>query len=349
MTVGRNEANLASNNTQLSELRQFDMNSLLTHNTLSHQVAVTGLATLLPQAEEFIAQGIAVNTRKAYTSDWRHFADWCATHTVSSLPASPETVACYVTALAHAGRKVNTLTRHLSAIAAVHQQYQVLSPTRHPAVRAVMRGIRRSVGAPPHSVEALFTEDIVRMVATLPTTRLGWRDRALILLGFAGAFRSAELVGLNVEDLHLRTEGLAVLISRSKTDQEGQGRWVGIPYGANEATCPVGAVLTWLEAARITEGAVFRGMNRHDNITSARLSTRSVEVIIKRTAATAGLDAERYSAHSLRSGHCTSASRAGVPERVIIRTTGHRSTAMMQVYIKRGTLFTENSAAALGL
>ncbi|MHB9129939.1 MAG: site-specific integrase [Armatimonadota bacterium] len=134
-----------------------------------------------------------------------------------------------------------------------------------------------------------------------------------------------------------------------KTDQDGQGRLIGIPYGQHEETCPVRAMRAWLDAARILEGAVFRGMCRHDQFASERLSKRAVADVIKRTAKAAGLDPTRFSGHSLRAGHCTTAARAGVSEHTIMQQTGHKSLATLHRYIRQGSLFQENSAASLGL
>lgn len=309
----------------------------------------TTLVPLAAHVELFSGQGIADSTRLAYDLNWRTFTAWCTEHAVASLPASAETVSFYVTDLALQGRKFSTLTQHLAAISFEHQQAGLATPSRSPAVRHVMTGIRRTIKVAPHQVDALYTEDIRRMVATLPDTLIGLRDRALLLLGFAGAFRRSELVALNVDDLQFRMEGLCVRLRRSKTDQDGQGRLIGIPYGQHEETCPVRAMRAWLDTAQITDGAVFRGMCRHNRIASERLSKRAVADVIKRTAKVAGMDPAHVSGHSLRAGHCTTAARAGVSEHVIMQQTGHRSLATLHRYIRQGSLFLENSAASLGL
>jgi site-specific recombinase XerD len=187
------------------------------------------------------------------------------------------------------------------------------------------------------------------MVDTLGDDLAGHRDRALLLIGFAGAFRRSELVALDVADATEGHEGLTVHLRRSKTDQEGQGRTVGIPFGANLATCPVRAWRAWIEASAITEGPVFRSVDRHGHIGTTRLTGQSVAHIVKRHAAMAGLDPEQIAGHSLRAGLATSAAAAGVPERVIANTTGHKGSAMLRRYIREGTLFGQNAAAAVGL
>jgi integrase len=187
------------------------------------------------------------------------------------------------------------------------------------------------------------------MVGGLGTDSAGCRDRALLLLGFAGALRRSELVGLDVADITEGTDGLTVLLRRSKTDQEGAGRTVGVPYGSNPVTCPVRAWRAWLEVSGIEEGPVFRSVDRHGRIGVTRLTAQAVALVLKRHAAGAGLDPGDVAGHSLRAGLATSAAEAGVPERVIAATTGHRGTAMLRRYIREGSLFRENAASAVGL
>jgi len=307
------------------------------------------MRNIMEQAQKYFANGHSENTRIAYASDWAQFELWCNVQGMMALPAVPEVIAIYLTAMTMQGMKLNTITRRLAAIKQEHTLAGLPSPTSSPIVHAVLKGIRRTHGVMAHGSDALLTEDIVAMVGALPKTQKGKRDKALILLGFAGAFRRSELVAMDVADLELRREGLAITLRFSKTDQQGVGRLVGIPYGAHEETCPVRALQDWLAAANITEGAIFRGMNRGGGIISERLSGRAVSTLIKEATEAAGLDSARYSPHSLRSGHCTSAARAGVEERVLQQQTGHKSPAMLRRYVRSGSLFLENSAAALGL
>jgi integrase len=187
------------------------------------------------------------------------------------------------------------------------------------------------------------------MLEALPNTRVGLRDRALLLLGFAGAFRRSELVGLDVADLEFARAGVIVTLRKSKTDQEGRSRRLGIPFGSSEQTCPVRSVQAWLEAARISEGPVFRSLDRFQQVQGARLSDKAVALIIKRRAKAVGLDPARYAGHSLRAGLATSAAAAGASERVIMSQTGHRSADMVRRYIRDGSLFTSNPAGMVGL
>jgi integrase len=307
------------------------------------------LLEILTNAQEFLSTTVAESTREVYARDWQAFVRWCGGVALPDLPSSPEVVACYFTSLAMKGFRVTTIRRHSAAIAAAHRASGYPTPTTHPAIKELLRGMTRKLGTPPKPVDALLSEDIKRMSRALPETLLGARDKALILLGFAGAFRRSEIVGLNVDDIGYRDEGLVIILRRSKTDQKGEGRWVGIPHGKNPDTCPAAALQHWLELSGISEGAIFRGLDRHGNIVSIRLSTRSVGEIIKRAAKAAGFEPSRYSGHSLRSGHCTQASRSGVAEHVIAQQTGHRSLASLKRYIRLGRLFEENSADGLDL
>jgi len=202
---------------------------------------------------------------------------------------------------------------------------------------------------PSARVRPVTVPELRTMVKGLGIDPAGCRDRALLLLGFAGALRRSELVGLDVADVTEGTDGLTVRLRRSKTDQEGAGRTVGIPYGSNPATCPVRAWRAWLEVSGVAEGAAFRPVDRHGHIGGTRLSAQAVALVLKRHAARAGIDPGEVAAHSLRAGLATSAAAAGVPERVIAEQTGHRGTAMLRRYIREGSLFRENAASAVGL
>jgi len=187
------------------------------------------------------------------------------------------------------------------------------------------------------------------MIATLPNNMIGTRDKALLLLGFAGAFRRSEIASLMVEDLTFSRDGITVLLRRSKTDQEGEGRKIGIPYGSNIDTCPVRAIEDWLQASSITTGPLFRSVNKGGKVQASPLCDKAIALIVKRTAEAAGLNPADYGGHSLRAGLATSAAMAGVEERVIMKQTGHRSVNMVRKYIRDGSLFRENAAAKIGL
>lgn len=303
---------------------------------------------LLDELARFEKKALPENTRRSYASDWKDFRTWCARRSRTALPASPETVALYLTARSKT-RKVSTLSRRLTVIGKVHRAWGKESPITDARVRRVWRGILHEKGEAPERKAPTLTADIRKMVATLDDDLADVRDRALLLLGFAGAMRRSELVALNFGDLQLTDDGFVVRVRRSKTDQTGKGRKIGIPYGEHGATCPVRAVLAWLERSGIDRGALFRKVNRHGQLEGTRLSDRSVAEVVKRTCKAAGLKPSKFSGHSLRAGLATSAAIAGVEERAIQEQTGHRSLKVLRTYIREGSLFRNNAAKKVGL
>ena len=306
---------------------------------------------LLEAARTYAAASRSANTRRAYQSDLRDFTAWCDINGMHALPAAPETVALYLTALAQTGAKVSTIQRRVSAISQAHQLAgHTPPPTADPVVRSTMAGIRRSLGTAPEQKAPLLTGELRRLLATCdPATRAGLRDRALLLLGFAGGFRRSELVALDAGDVVETDDGLRVRIRRSKTDPEGQGREVGIPYGQHPETCPIRALRAWRAVTGVEPASLFRPVDRHDQVHAGRLSDRGVARVVQRAALRAGLDPARYAGHSLRAGLATAAAQGGAPERAIMAQTGHRSLTMVRRYIRSGSLFTENAAAYVGL
>jgi len=301
------------------------------------------------QARAYRQAGRTAGTRRVYESAFALFKEWCARHQASPLPADPRTVAFYLTDAARRYR-ATTLDLHLAAIAYAHRVAGLPIPTTHQAVREVRTGVRRTHGAPARGKAALMTEDLRRLLGLLDEMPVGLRDRALLLLGFAGAFRRSELVGLDVEDLEFTPRGIRVALRRSKTDQEAEGRPVGIPYGASVETCPVRAVERWLAHVRSVlpgydRGPLFLRLDAGGRVRLGRLSDRGVARVVQRWAERAGLDPSRFAGHSLRAGLATSAAAGGVSERAIMNQTGHRSLAMVRRYIRDGELFRDDNAA----
>lgn len=312
------------------------------------QVKDTRLNTITVQANEYMAHAKSANTLKAYRKDWEDFCRFCNANGTASLPASVETLVAYLTVQADS-HKVSTLERRIASISQAHQAAGLSTPTSDMQVRVLMQGIRRTIGTAQTAKSPVLTRDIKAMINALPGNLLGIRDRALLLIGFAGGFRRSEIVSLNVEDITFTREGLIVTLRKSKTDQECTGRKVGISYGSNPDTCPVRSLQLWLEESDITTGPLFRSVNRHGNVQDSRLSDKAVSLIVKRCAESAGLDANNYSGHSLRAGLATSAAMAGVSERSIMKQTGHKSTAMVRKYIRQGSLFQDNASSSIGL
>lgn len=307
-----------------------------------------GLVPLSNRVHDYVRASRSDNTRRAYASDLRHFEAWTETRGLEPLPAAPATVAEYLAD--HADElKPSTLQRRLVAISQAHSLAGLLNPTTSATVREVMKGIRRTRGTAKNKKAALTTPQLQWVVAALPDSIAGRRDRALLLLGFAGALRRSEIAALDVADLADHAEGLVINLRRSKTDQEGEGRLIGLPHGSHPETCPVLAVRDWLERAGITAGPVLRAVDRHGNIADGRLSGEAVARIVKRSVARAGLDPARFAGHSLRAGFATSAAAAGASERAIMDQTGHRSLVVLRGYIREGSLFVGNAAGAVGL
>lgn len=300
----------------------------------------------LARARKFMDSGKSTATKKAYAGDWAHFTAWCSQHRCQFLPAEPPTVAAYIADLALT-MKPATIQRRLAAIGQAHQVAGLESPTTTAPVRECWKGIRRTLSISQDKAAPLLVMDLRDIVSRLDLrTLLGLRDRALLCLGFAAALRRSELVALDVEDVEIRPEGLVLSVRRGKTDQEGQGRRIGIAVGRTEL-CPVAAVHAWRVAAGINDSALFRSVTRHGAV-GARLSDRAVDLVVRRHSNAARLAGD-YSAHSLRAGLATSAAQAGLSERDIAAQTGHRSLAVLRGYIREGELFRSNVTASLGL
>lgn len=319
---------------------------------MSYKLIIRERADIVPpsleQAREFARRSKAESTLLAYRTDWRDFCDWCEAHGLGPLPAAPASVASYIAECAER-LKVSSIQRRLSAIAEAHKAMGVESPTTTAVVRSTLKGIRRTLGTATVQKAPAVTADIRAMVEATDAGLIGVRDRALILLGFAGAFRRSELVSLDIKDCAFGKDGLTITLRKSKTDQDGAGRKIGIPYGSNPETCPVRTTQAWIDASAITNGPLFRVVDRHGHIRGRSPSPADVARIVKKLALRVGLDPTKYAGHSLRAGHATSAAIAGASERSIMNQTGHRSVQMVRRYIREGSLFRENSAGKLGL
>ena len=306
----------------------------------------TTAITTRPTAQDYARATRAQNTMRAYRAAWRAFAAWCEAEGHPALPADPLTVADY---LAHAAQahKASTLGVHVAAIRAAHRAAGHADPTADERARAVLRGIRRVHGQPAIQRDPLTLDDLRRLVRGCGDDLPGLRDRALLLLGFAAALRRSEIVSLNVE--HIRLNGvLRITLTRSKTDQEGQGIVKTIPRLQDAELCPVRALRAWLDAAGISSGALFRAVNRWGKV-GARLSAYDVARIVKRRAQAAGLDARMLAGHSLRAGFATSAALAGLDPLAIAEVTGHRNLNTLRKYIRAaGRIQSETVARVMG-
>jgi integrase len=287
-------------------------------------------------------------TWRAYEADWRAFDAWCRAVDLLPMPATPHTVALFLAAEAKLGRAPSTLGRRLAAIRLMHVGARHPSPHDAIEVDEVLRGIRRTWKRPKAQKAPAVDDEIKRMVdAVAPETLRGLRDRALLLLGFAGAFRRSELVALDADHVTERDEGLSMLIASSKTDQEGLGQVVAIPRVTGSPYCPVRAVLDWMIVANIQSGPVFRRLHRGDTVGQSRLSPQSVALIIKDLAGKVGLDASRYAGHSLRSGFLTSAARNHASIFKMADQSRHKSLDVLREYVRNEERFEDHAASGL--
>ncbi len=316
-------------------------------SSVAHNAHLVELARLFNGAKDYAANAKSESTRRAYRADWARFTEWCEVCKVAPLPAEPGVIASYVVHLAELGRKPSSIDRALVAISQAHKMARHDSPTATAAVRETLKGYKRQVGTAQEQKTPVEIEHLRRMLEVLPDSMIGARDGALLLIGFAGGFRRSEIVGLDVADVEFVSKGAVVTLRRSKTDQEGEGRRVGIPFGRRQETCPVRALREWLDRAELADGPLFRAVDKHGNLATGRLSGRTVARVVKRTALLAGYDASRFSGHSLRAGLATSAAQSGKPERVIMATTGHRSEKMVRKYIREGSLFANCASEGL--
>jgi len=295
---------------------------------------------LTDEASDLLAHAIAPNTERAYESDLRHFRDWGG-----SLPATPATICAYVGN--HAGRlSVATVQRRIATLSKAHSAAGLPNPCQTEVVKTTVRGLRRKHGTAQKQAKPLLRDDLFLVLDRMGDSLRDRRDRALLLLGFAGGFRRSELVALEQADLEIVRQGLVVTVRRSKADQEGEGRRIGIPHGRTRY-CPVAAVEGWLAASGINTGPLFRPITRHGHHASNALTGDAVSVLLRERLAAAGIDPEGYSGHSLRAGFATSAAQAGVSTLKIRAQTGHASDAMLARYVREGELFTGNAAGVL--
>jgi integrase len=308
--------------------------------SLAHAMALQVSDRSPDLVAQFVRDSLAANTRRAYRFDLQRFEEWGG-----RIPCDAHVLASYLAE--NAGRlAVATLVRRVAAITRAHEALNYTSPARSDLVRATLRGIRRQFGVRRQEAKPLLREDLFRVLDAIGDGMKEARDRALLLVGFAGGLRRSEIIALNAADIEPVRQGLIVHLRRSKTDQEGAGRKIGIPFGRTRF-CPVTALQQWRERSRVTEGPIFRPVDRHGRIAPERLSAEAVSSIIKERVGAAGFDPNGYSGHSLRAGFATSAAQAGISSWRIRQQTGHASDAMLARYIRDSELFIDNAAGAL--
>ena len=299
----------------------------------------------LDDASDYASAEKAQATRRAYRSDFEIFRAWCDARGALPLPASPESVAAFLASEAKRGVRPSTLSRRLAAILCAHKLAGRASPTDSEAVKATLRGIKRTTRAATNRKAPATADKISAMVAATGDGARDLRNRALLLLGFAGAFRRSELVALDADDVHFCDGGLRISIRKSKTDQEGEGATIAIVPGS--FACPVKATREWLNTARIETGPIFRPISKAGRVLNRRLSDRTVAEVVKAAARRVGLKAEDFSGHSLRSGFLTSAARRGASIFKMMDVSRHKSVDTLRSYVRDAELFFDHAGTGL--
>jgi len=288
----------------------------------------------------------ANNTIRAYKSDFKDFALFCAKNAFKNLPTEPKVVSLYLTYLSTKEAKMSTLKRRLVSIGVIHKLKGHYLDTKHPSIIENIMGIKRRKGSIQKSKKPLLINNLKKIINAIDNGKKDnikkLRDRTIILIGFSGGFRRNEIVSLDYDDLDFVPEGLKINIKRSKTDQFGEGSVKALPYFNKSQYCPVVSLKKWMDLTSITSGPVFRRFIKGSKLSENRLTNQTVALLIKEYLNLAGIDSTNYSGHSLRSGFATSAAESGAEERSIMNMTGHKSTEMVRRYIKEANLFKNN-------
>jgi len=276
------------------------------------------------------------NTIRAYRSDFKDFAGFCIKNGFNPLPSEPKIVSLYLTYMSSGeGKKISTLKRRIASISVVHRLKGHYIDTKHPIIIENLMGIKRKMGSYQTSKKPILIKELKEIMKAInkvnKSDEKSTRDKAIILIGFAGGFRRSELVSINYNDLDFVPEGVKIFIKRSKTDQSGEGMIKALPYFENKEFCPVTFLKKWLDISKIKSGLIFN------------ISDKSVALLIKKYTYIAGFDSKKYSGHSLRSGFATVSAEFGASERSIMAMTGHKTTQMVRRYIQEANLFKNNA------
>jgi site-specific recombinase XerD len=303
-------------------------------------------AHLVASSNRYVETGLrgAANTVRAYAGDWQRFTAWCALHAMATLPAPVEALAGFLTELADAGKKVATIQRHASAIAKAHELAGLDSPTADKKIKVLLRGIAREKKTRIKQAAAFTLANFKRTIKSIDvSTPTGLRNRALLLLGFTGAFRRSELEALNLEDLAFDEEGLVVSLDKSKTNQLGQAEEKAIFYSPELAVCPIRSLQAWLRVLGRTEGPVFVSLRKNQHLTTRRLTTKYINLITQQYLGS------NYTAHSLRASFVTVSKLNGADDSKVMNQTKHKTSAMIRRYTRLDNVRQHNSAKELGL
>ena len=294
---------------------------------------VTNVKSLELETLKNLRSSKASNTLRAYKSDYKDFTSFCLKNGFKPMPSEPKIISLYLTYLSKSC-KFSTLKRRLASISVIHRLSGHYIDTKHPMITENLMGIKRVKGSHQKAKKPILINELKLIVNAIDkdkNEKNRFKNRALILVGFAGGFRRSELVAIVNEDVDFVPEGVKIFVKRSKTDQSGEGMTKGIPYFLNANYCPVISLKNWIEKSEIKSGKIFD------------MSDKSVALTIKKYTALVGLDSNKYSGHSLRSGFATSTAELGAEERSIMAMTGHKTTQMVRRYIQEANLFKNNA------
>ena len=310
---------------------------------------ITDIKALYEETLNNLKNSKANNTIRAYKSDFKDFGGFCAKNGFKSLPTEPKIVSLYMTYLSTKDAKMSTLRRRLVSIGVIHRLKGHYLDTKHPIIIENLMGIKRKKGSYQKGKKPILINHLKLIIDEIDkdtsdeTGIRKFRDKTIILLGFAGGFRRIELISIDYEDLEFVAEGVKIFIRKSKTDQFGEGMIKGLPYFTNQQYCPVWHLKKWLEISEIKSGPIFRRFFKGLNLGKNRLTDQSVALFLKKYLSNAGIENQDYSGHSLRSGFATVSAEAGADERSIMAMTGHKTTQMVRRYIKEANLFKNNA------
>ena len=308
---------------------------------------ITDIKALQDQTLNNLKSSKAINTIRAYRSDFKDFSIFCVKNNLKSLPTDSKIVALYLTYLSSKGSKISTLKRRLVSIGVIHKLKGHYLDTKHPIIIENLMGIKRKIGSFQQGKKPILINQLKSIINVIDNEKTKEikkiRDKTLILIGFGGGFRRGELVSIDYNDIEMVQEGVKIVIRRSKTDQFGEGMVKGLPYFSNQNYCPVLHLKKWLELSNIKTGPIFRRFSKSFKLSENRLTDQSVALLLKYYLDIAGIENKNYSGHSLRSGFATVSAESGADERSIMAMTGHKTTQMVRRYIKEANLFKNNA------
>ena len=308
---------------------------------------VTDIKALQEETLKNLKNSKAINTVRAYKSDFKDFGLFCIKNGFNNLPSEPKIISLYLTYLSSNEAKISTIKRRLVSIGVIHKMKGHYLDTKHPVIIENLMGIKRRKGTIQKGKKPLLINDLKKLIDVINEQKIEdikkIRDKCILLIGFSGGFRRNEIVSLNKDDIEFVFEGVKIKVKQSKTDQFGEGLTKGLPYFESKFYCPVVTLQKWINISKITKGPLFRKISKGSKLSENRLSDQTVALIIKQYLNIAGTNSSNYSGHSLRSGFATSAAEAGAEERSIMAMTGHKTTQMVRRYIQEANLFKNNA------